>query len=670
MNKGIVRKIRKEIKRKNCPLPENSKVVDERVKAKEIIKNNERIVPKFFYDLSFHNRCFYSLELLNYDIEHFHVKGNYMYLLRTIPFLYESLNYNTSCRQELYEKIQNTRMKLKKTLINGKIKEQSYKNYQIFKKILGKLEILSLKLVESIDQKYTENKTELVYYLIFSIKNIEVLKSLTSKNPHLINFLDPNAYKLLQSVISSYIKSLQNHVSKELNFFDDVIYYEQVLDTLLSHERNHLSVGDCRELAKTFEKALELYDGKNAERYRYFIQKWQLFFLREMNRNLQKQIPETKPVSLEELCYEYQIHKEFSYPILNESKVLWYQHRYVHHPKEVTKIYTIDGEGALELDDGFSCTKERDVFHLGIHISNPLEYLDPNHSLVFEEATRRTTSIYLHPEAITMYPDILAKDLFSLNAKTYRKVLSLYVDIDAKNFSVIDSKIKIECVYVAKNDTYSYANLTMETQLGEKDYVDTLNHLSELMPFLNRFFKMDDMYKMVNRKKANVSNTNVVGETKTKKIVESLMVFMNQYLANFALKNNLPFLYRNHEMNSLYKNDLEHYKQILLAEKNNDAYINEIDVLKEMYPKSYYSTENKGHFGLGISAYSHSTSPIRRIADDYNIFMIKEWLKENADDATWYRYELKLKDVADRINHERNALESFTKEYYAKGFHK
>ena len=50
--------------------------------------------------------------------------------------------------------------------------------------------------------------------------------------------------------------------------------------------------------------------------------------------------------------------------------------------------------------------------------------------------------------------------------------------------------------------------------------------------------------------------------------------------------------------------------------------------------------------------------------------MIKEWLKENADDATWYRYELKLKDVADRINHERNALESFTKEYYAKGFHK
>ena len=242
MNKGIVRKIRKEIKRKNCPLPENSKVIDGRVKAKEIIKNNERIVPKFFYDLSSHNRCFYSLELLNYDIEHFHVKGNYMYLLRTIPFLYESLNYSTSCRQELYEKIQNTRMKLKKTLINGKIKEQSYKNYQIFKKILGKLEILSLKLVESIDQKYTENKTELVYYLIFSIKNIEVLKSLTSKNPHLINFLDPNAYKLLQSVISSYIKSLQNHVSKELNFFDDVIYYEQVLDTLLSHERNHLSV--------------------------------------------------------------------------------------------------------------------------------------------------------------------------------------------------------------------------------------------------------------------------------------------------------------------------------------------------------------------------------------------------------------------------------------------
>ena len=42
--------------------------------------------------------------------------------------------------------------------------------------------------------------------------------------------------------------------------------------------------------------------------------------------------------------------------------------------------------------------------------------------------------------------------------------------------------------------------------------------------------------------------------------------------------------------------------------------------------KAYFSTENKGHYGLALNAYSQTTSPIRRLMD-----LIIEYILDDLD---------------------------------------
>ncbi len=57
------------------------------------------------------------------------------------------------------------------------------------------------------------------------------------------------------------------------------------------------------------------------------------------------------------------------------------------------------------------------------------------------------------------------------------------------------------------------------------------------------------------------------------------------------------------------------YRKILdIVENLDEKYFIEKVALRSM-TKAYYSTKNKGHFGLAFDAYTHFTSPIRRYPD-------------------------------------------------------
>lgn len=638
MKKYLVRKIRKEMKKK-------------------------------YWDsllfLNHHNIFEYSLLLLEYDINHFHFNGNYEYLLKAMACLSEFVT-NRAVTNDVYERIQNIRVEIRKKLINKKLKEQNKKNYKLLKKILGQIEVFSLTCNEFIDKKYDGNKLELLSYLIFSIKNVHVLENLIYEKPHMFNLMDKKAYELFRKVIESYLDAVKKHAEDPRKSFDDLCYFDDVMEIIFKHEIRHLSIGDLRNLITYFEEQLSLYTGNNQERYIYFIQKWEVRFLKEIQKKLNRSIEKEKD-SLNSLCYEFSIAKDFSLPIKNASKVCCLKYIQMPRTKKMTSIYTIDSEGAKELDDGFSCQKKEDGYRLGIHIANPLLYIDFSNP-IFKEATRRTSTLYFGQNAIPMYPSILSQDLFSLNAGNVRKVLSLYVDIDYSVKQIEKVEIKVEDVFVEKNDTYKNCDLIIKEQNVDQIYLDNLNNLSDVFPFLLRYFSIDKIYKYINRTFSNISNTNVVGNTKSEKMVESMMIFMNRYVALFALKNGFPFLFRNHELKNVYKEDLERYKNLLQKEKNTQAYLNEIEILKGKYPKSYYDTVCRGHFGLGIPEYSHITSPIRRIADNYNQLMLMKWLGHNTPDKEWYKYELMLKEVSEYINYQQKNLEIFSSKVRSKKY--
>ena len=278
MNKCVIRKTRKELK-KYLPQKKNETEVEKQKRIKRGL---------YFYEINYKNRIYYVLDVFEYDITHFNPNGNYTYLLKGFTFLNEAITAYHLKEPEIYQRVQKIRMLIKNILTTKDSRKILPRNHKLLKKIIGKLEVFSLSYANNLDDKYTENKTELFYYLIFSIKDIETLYSFIHSKPHMLNFLDKRAYELLLKAVDAYLTALQHHIKKSLNAFDDVIYFDKVLKILFSIKENHLSIGDYRDLEARFATALDEIskDQPDYERYSYFIHKWRLYLLKGIKAKL------------------------------------------------------------------------------------------------------------------------------------------------------------------------------------------------------------------------------------------------------------------------------------------------------------------------------------------------------------------------------------------------
>ena len=113
------------------------------------------------------------------------------------------------------------------------------------------------------------------------------------------------------------------------------------------------------------------------------------------------------------------------------------------------------------------------------------------------------------------------------------------------------------------------------------------------------------------------------------------MLCANVATAKFLEKSNLPVLYRVHEgpnPNKLenlreYLNEMglhltggddptpkDYHKVMQLIAERPDAQLLQVMIIRSLM-QAVYQPENVGHFGLGYSAYTHFTSPIRRYPD-------------------------------------------------------
>ena len=112
------------------------------------------------------------------------------------------------------------------------------------------------------------------------------------------------------------------------------------------------------------------------------------------------------------------------------------------------------------------------------------------------------------------------------------------------------------------------------------------------------------------------------------------MLLANTCAANFALKHELPVLYRNHDKPDSEKSMRIHeyaknfglsfpeesptqadYQRIIEATKDRPDAISIHSMLLRSMMQANYAPDNIGHFGLAYDEYSHFTSPIRRYPD-------------------------------------------------------
>ncbi|MFC9358383.1 RNB domain-containing ribonuclease [Rhodococcus sp. NPDC057014] len=101
-------------------------------------------------------------------------------------------------------------------------------------------------------------------------------------------------------------------------------------------------------------------------------------------------------------------------------------------------------------------------------------------------------------------------------------------------------------------------------------------------------------------------------------IVQELMIATNEAVALWCIEQGLPILFRNHRPNPVAGSTDELMTEIAAAAGDPDLFAKLRGRLLSTLRAATYDPTVHGHYGLRLSAYSHVTSPLRRVADLIN----------------------------------------------------
>ena len=308
-------------------------------------------------------------------------------------------------------------------------------------------------------------------------------------------------------------------------------------------------------------------------------------------------------------------------------------------------LVTIDGADAKDFDDAVHAEPHADGFRLLVAIADVSHYVQPG-SAIDAEALNRSTSVYFPGFVVPMLPESLSNGICSLNPKVERLCMVCDMQVDHEG-EVTRSKF-----YPAV--MRSHARLTYERvwqAIGEKD-ADARHELGDLMPQLRNLHQLYRLLAKARQKRGAIDfessevdfRLGPSGEVvqlgthernDAHKLIEECMIAANVEAAKFLQKRRIPTPYRVHAPPpaSKYEDLLEFLREFKLSlpphdqvtpgdfsallkkvRKRPDASLIE-SVLLRSQSLAVYQPNDPGHFGLGLSTYTHFTSPIRRYPD-------------------------------------------------------
>lgn len=273
---------------------------------------------------------------------------------------------------------------------------------------------------------------------------------------------------------------------------------------------------------------------------------------------------------------------------------------------------TIDPSLRSLKDDAISVVRDGSNYILGIHITAACEQIKEN-CLLDKIAKQNYKTMYDGPrKSSDMIEPRFSSTLFSLEEGSTKPCLSLYVVL-SNDGEIKDYNFKLEEITITKNLTYEDTDSLIKNS-NDKDVQKLLFDLVDITDFLKSksngltYRKIKEFMRGDIFEDYAYSSHSLIGES---------MVLYNHLLAKeFEKKPELPFIYRVHN-----EPTQEEIKEIMtkitnpnskVLPENNSCFI---QLLREFYPKAEYSKENIGHYGLGLDAYCHGTSPGRRYSD-------------------------------------------------------
>ena len=271
------------------------------------------------------------------------------------------------------------------------------------------------------------------------------------------------------------------------------------------------------------------------------------------------------------------------------------------------EIFSIDDKWTREIDDALSLTDNGDgTYVVGIHLSNPSSFVSKGDPLD-QAAVDRPLSLYLPTTTVTMFPERLGCDLASLSQEQLRPAMSVLATLDDEG-EVVDWRIAATQLRVTHRLTYIQADEILEANADDSltKALKTLLRLSRRRlaireecgavefnrPELKIHVQDDEI--TVEREDQDTPSHNLVGE---------FMILANHLAAKYALRNDLPIIYRCQEMAYDDVHSVRPYDPV------------EFDLQVRKMKRTRLSTYPEAHAGLGLDLYTQISSPLRRYAD-------------------------------------------------------
>ena len=286
-----------------------------------------------------------------------------------------------------------------------------------------------------------------------------------------------------------------------------------------------------------------------------------------------------------------------------------------------TQVITIDPKDSIDLDDGFSFISDEMFWNLDIHIADPVSLFDfdnPKFKPIYDEliirlqtcyisqSTKPNNHTHLLPPKIVELVSLLEinSDSSSSSSSSSKRALSFCFKIAKQTNQIINFELKPTNLIKIKNYTYEdydiFINSISNTEL-KTELIDMINTLIEIIGLNKQMYPNLLQFD-------NISH----------KMIEIFMILTNWYGGNYLLNtiksNPILRVQNSYILGEDFNMEMVPiYARPFLSVSAN--YIN---------PKNPINTNDNLeqttfiHSSLGISNYTHLSSPMRRFIDIIN----------------------------------------------------
>lgn len=318
-------------------------------------------------------------------------------------------------------------------------------------------------------------------------------------------------------------------------------------------------------------------------------------------------------------------------------------------------LVTIDSASTRDMDDAIYVVREDSGWTLWVAIADPGHFVAPG-TPIAKSARGFGQSVYLPGKSLSMLPENLANDLFSLLPGAERPALLVRVKIESDGTI---SSHQLEFGKIQSREKLSYQDVGAmlrgeNVQISEDETIVASLREASLMAQARLAYRQKHQlvyeeqpdYDLVVNKKGQLESVQKRERNDAHRIVEESMLCANICAGEFLAEHKTG-VFTTHlgfrperigevravlredlgeEFNSEHINELQGHVDFIHMLQSSTTHPHLLAPLKRMMQNSEINTESEPHLSMGVRHYATITSPIRRYVDLCNHWSIMQIL--------------------------------------------